>query len=296
MFGGVGTEKPCAAFASRWESPAGAGRDPPPGAEPLRKRTKEEHTIRKALIYGLTLTFALTLTACGQPRAEEPGAPDPAASAAVQTVSPETTEPTATPAPSEETPTAPVETDAQPAEDTAPEEIPAEQDPEDPGETVTTQPTEETETEAKPETIPTTKPTQPSGTAQTPPSSSEDMSAADQAILEAVRRNKEQRAKEGYNSGHGNLTDDAMEAIGSALSGGTPTTQPDTSSQGSTDQTQTPPDSGSVESDNVRTPAQTAAEDWIRQQLTGGSSDYTGGRDFTEEEIADIGSKLNVTN
>ena len=104
--------------------------------------------MRKALIYGLTLTFALTLTACGQPRAEEPGAPDPAASAAVQTASPEeTTKPTATPEPSEETPTAPAETDTQPAEDTAPEEIPAEEDPEDPGETVTTQPTEETETE-----------------------------------------------------------------------------------------------------------------------------------------------------
>lgn len=159
MFGGVGTEKPCAAFASRWESPAGAGRDPPPGAEPLRKRTKEEHTMRKALIYGLTLSIALTLTACGQLKAEEPSAPDPTASAAVQTVSPETTmEPTATPEPSEETPTAPAETDAQPAGDTT-TEPPAEdttpaQNPETPGETVTTQPTEETEPTAEPETTP----------------------------------------------------------------------------------------------------------------------------------------------
>ena len=123
--------------------------------------------MKKALIYGLTLSFALTLTACGQPKAEEPGAPDPAASAAVQTASPEeSTEPTATPEPSEETPTAPAETDAQPAEDTTPEEIPAEQDPEDPGETVTTQPTGETEptATAKPTTTPSTS------QVQTPPS------------------------------------------------------------------------------------------------------------------------------
>ncbi len=49
--------------------------------------------MKKALIYGLTLTFALTLTACGQPKAEEPGEPDPAASAAVQTASPEAAQP-----------------------------------------------------------------------------------------------------------------------------------------------------------------------------------------------------------
>lgn len=251
--------------------------------------------MRKALIYGLTLTFALTLTACGQPRAEEPGAPDPAASAAVQTTSPEeSTEPTATPEPSEETPTAPAETDAQPAESTT-TEPPAEQTPEAPGETVSTQPTGEMEptTTAKP----TTQPTKPStGQTQAPPSGENPTyEETEQAMIEAFWRGKEERAEEGYNSGHGNLTDEAMEAIGSSLSGGTQTTQPDTSSQDGTDQPQTPPDSGSVESENVRTPAQTAAEDWLRQQATGGSSDYTGGRDFTEEEIADIGSKLNVT-
>ena len=205
--------------------------------------------MKKALIYGLTLSIALTLTACGQPRAEEPGASAPAASAAVQTASPE----------------------------------------------------ESTEPTAKPETAPTTKPTQQTtqastGQTQTPPSSENPTyEETEQAMIEAFGETSKKLEEEGYNSGHGNLTDEAMEAIGSSLSGGTPTTQPDTSSQGSTDQTQTPPDSGSVESDNVRTPAQTAAEDWIRQQLTGGSSDYTGRRDFTEEEIADIGSKLNVT-
>ena len=110
--------------------------------------------MRKALIYGLTLSIALTLTACGQPKAEEPGAPDPAASAAVQTTSPEeSTEPTTTPEPSEETPTAPAETDAQPAESTT-TEPPAEQTAEAPNETETTQPTEETEPTAETETTP----------------------------------------------------------------------------------------------------------------------------------------------
>ena len=115
--------------------------------------------MKKALIYGLTLSIALTLTACGQPRAEEPGASAPAASAAVQTASPEeSTEPTATPEPSEETPTAPAETDTQPDEDTT-QEPPAEdttpeQPPETSGETETTRLTGETEPTAKPETTP----------------------------------------------------------------------------------------------------------------------------------------------
>lgn len=254
--------------------------------------------MRKALIYGLALSIALALTACGQPKAEEPGAPDPAASAAVQTASPEeTTEPTATPEPSEETPTAPAETDAQPDEDTATEppaeDTTPEQPPEDPGETVSTQPLEET----TPTTKPTQQTTKPSGetTIQTPPSSSTTYDTIEQVMLESLKKSEEDLAEQGYNSAHGELTDSAMEAIGSALSGGTPTIQPDTDSQDGTDRPQTPPDSGSIESDNVRTPAQTAAEDWLRQQATGGSSDYTGGRDFTEEEIADIGSKLNVT-
>ena len=252
--------------------------------------------MRKALIYGLTLSIALTLTACGQPKAEEPGAPDPAASAAVQTASPEEpTEPTATPEPSEETPTAPAETDAQPDED-ATTEPPAEQTPEAPGEAVSTQPPEETEPAST--TKPTTQTTKPStGQVQTPQSGGNlTYEETEQAMIEAFGETSKKLEEEGYNSGHGNLTDEAMEAIGSALTGGTPTTQPDTDSQDGTDHPQTPPDSGSVESNSVRTPAQTAAEDWIRQQLTGGSSDYTGGRDFTEEEIADIGSKLNVTN
>lgn len=247
--------------------------------------------MKKALIYGLTLTFALTLTACGQPKVEEPGAPDPAASLE------ENTEPATTPEPSEETPMAPAETYAQPDEDTAtePENTTPEQTPETPGETVSTQPTGETEPTTT--TKPTTQTTKPStGQTQAPPSGENPTyEETEQAMIEALRRNRENLEAQGYNTAHGELTDEAMEAIGSSLSGGTPTTQPDTDSQDGTDQSQTPPDSGSVESDNVRTPAQTAAEDWLRQQATGGSSDYTGGRNFTEEEIADIGSKLNVT-
>ena len=253
--------------------------------------------MRKALIYGLTLSIALTLTACGQPKAEEPSTPDPAASAAIQTASPEeSTEPTVTPEPSEETPTAPAETDTQTTEDTTtePENTTPEQTPEAPEETASTQQTEETET--APATRPTTQTTKPN-TDQTPPSGENPTyEETEQAMIEELRRSRENLEAQGYNTAHGELTDEAVEAIGSSLSGGTPTAQPDTDSQDGTGQPQTPPDSGSVESEDVRTPAQTAAEDWLWQQMTGGSSDYNDQRDFTDEEIADIGSKLNVTN
>ena len=184
--------------------------------------------MRKALIYGLTLSIALTLTACGQPKAEEPGAPDPAASAAVQTASPETTEPTATPEPSEETPTAPVETDTQPAGDTTtgPEDTTPEQAPEGPSETVTTQPTEE------PEPAPTTKPTtQPSGQgntdqAQTPPSASGQVTDAEiQAQIDAALKQQQEAIANGEVVGNGQVTQGGIEEIGNRLSGGQ-TTQP----------------------------------------------------------------------
>ena len=55
-------------FCVSMGKPSGGREVPTPGTEPLRKRTKEKHTMRKALIYGLTLTFVLMLTACGQPR------------------------------------------------------------------------------------------------------------------------------------------------------------------------------------------------------------------------------------
>ena len=65
--------------------------------------------MKKALLYALTLALALSLTACGQPKAEQPTDPAPSTSA------PET-------AP-EQTPAAPVETeDTQPPEETEPQE------------------------------------------------------------------------------------------------------------------------------------------------------------------------------
>ena len=131
-----------------------------PGGSHPRGRTIEKaneggtHHEKGADIRSDAEHCADALTACGQPKAEEPGAPDPAASAAVQTASPEeSTEPTTTPEPSEETPTAPAETDAQPAESTT-TEPPAEQTAEAPNETETTQPTEETEPTAETETTP----------------------------------------------------------------------------------------------------------------------------------------------
>ena len=182
--------------------------------------------MRKALIYGLTLTFALTLTACGQPKAEEPVEPDPAASAAVQTASPEeTTEPTATLEPSEGTPTALAETDAQPAEDTT-TEPPVEQTPEIPGETESTQQIEETEP------APTTKPnTQPSGQgntdqAQTPPSASGQVTDAEiQAQIDAALKQQQEAIANGEVVGNGQVTQGGIEEIGNRLSGGQ-TTQP----------------------------------------------------------------------
>lgn len=183
--------------------------------------------MRKALIYGLTLAFALTLTACGQPRAEEPGAPDPAASAAVQTASPEATmEPAATPESSEETPTAPAGMDTQPAGDTVPEETPEEQTPEGTGETESTQSPEETE----PTT--TVKPTtQPSGhgntdQAQTPPSASGQVTDAEiQAQIDAALKQQQEAIANGEVVGNGQVTQGGIEEISNRLSGGQ-TTQP----------------------------------------------------------------------
>ena len=66
--------------------------------------------MKKALLYALTLALALSLTSCGQPKAEQPTDPAPSTS------TPET-------AP-EQTPAAPVETeDTQPPEETESEEV-----------------------------------------------------------------------------------------------------------------------------------------------------------------------------
>ena len=80
--------------------------------------------MKKALIYALALALALSLTACGQPKAEQPTAPAPSTSAPEPIATPEPIKDT-TPEPEpEQTPAAPVETeDTQPPEETESEEV-----------------------------------------------------------------------------------------------------------------------------------------------------------------------------
>ena len=56
--------------------------------------------MKKALLYALTLALALSLTACGQPKTEQPTPPAPSTSAPVDTSTPE---PIATPEPIKDT-------------------------------------------------------------------------------------------------------------------------------------------------------------------------------------------------
>ena len=79
--------------------------------------------MKKALIYALALALALSLTACGQPKAEQPMDPAPSTSAPEPIATPEPIKDT-TPEPEpEQTPAAPVETeDTQPPEETESQE------------------------------------------------------------------------------------------------------------------------------------------------------------------------------
>ena len=79
--------------------------------------------MKKALIYALALALALSLTACGQPKAEQPTDPAPSTSAPEPIATPEPIKDT-TPEPEpEQTPATPVETeDTQPPEETEPQE------------------------------------------------------------------------------------------------------------------------------------------------------------------------------
>ena len=89
--------------------------------------------MKKMLIYALALALALSLTACGQPNAEQPTDPAPSTSAPEPIATPEPIKDTAPEPEPEQTPAAPVETeDTQPPEETAPEkqEEPTEQLPE----------------------------------------------------------------------------------------------------------------------------------------------------------------------
>ena len=79
--------------------------------------------MKKALIYALALALALSLTACSQPKTEQPTDPAPSTSAPEPIATPEPIKDT-TPEPEpEQTPAAPVETeDTQPPEETEPQE------------------------------------------------------------------------------------------------------------------------------------------------------------------------------
>ena len=80
--------------------------------------------MKKALLYALTLALALSLTACGQPKAEQPTDPAPSTLAPEPIATPEPIKDT-TPEPEpEQTPAAPVETeDTQPPEETEAQEV-----------------------------------------------------------------------------------------------------------------------------------------------------------------------------
>ena len=75
--------------------------------------------MKKALIYALALALALSLTACGQPKTEQPTDPAPSTSAPEPIATPEPIKDTAPEPEPEQTPAAPVETeDTQPPEET----------------------------------------------------------------------------------------------------------------------------------------------------------------------------------
>ncbi|MEY8262445.1 SH3 domain-containing protein [Oscillospiraceae bacterium 50-60] len=79
--------------------------------------------MKKALIYALALALALSLTACGQPKAEQPTDPAPGTSAPEPIATPEPIKDTAPEPEPEQTPAAPVETeDTQPPEETESQE------------------------------------------------------------------------------------------------------------------------------------------------------------------------------
>ena len=79
--------------------------------------------MKKALIYALALALALSLTACSQPKTEQPTDPAPSTSAPEPIATPEPIKDTAPEPEPEQTPAAPVETeDTQPPEETEPQE------------------------------------------------------------------------------------------------------------------------------------------------------------------------------
>ena len=79
--------------------------------------------MKKALLYALALALALSLTACSQPKTEQPTDPAPSTSAPEPIATPEPIKDTAPEPEPEQTPAAPVETeDTQPPEETESQE------------------------------------------------------------------------------------------------------------------------------------------------------------------------------
>ena len=79
--------------------------------------------MKKALIYALALALAFSLTACGQPKTEQPTDPAPSTSAPEPIATPEPIKDTAPEPEPEQTPAAPVETeDTQPPAETESQE------------------------------------------------------------------------------------------------------------------------------------------------------------------------------
>ena len=80
--------------------------------------------MKKALIYALALALAVSLTACGQSKTEQPTDPAPSTSTPEPIATPEPIKDTAPEPEPEQTPAAPVETeDTQPPEETESEEV-----------------------------------------------------------------------------------------------------------------------------------------------------------------------------
>lgn len=80
--------------------------------------------MKKALIYALALALALSLTACGQPKTEQPTDPAPSTLAPEPIATPEPIKDTTPETAPEQTPAAPVETeDTQPPEETEAQEV-----------------------------------------------------------------------------------------------------------------------------------------------------------------------------
>ena len=125
-FGGVGIYNPCAAFVVLMGKPTGGREIPPPRAITIKTERKimwKENHSEKDAHYALALALALSLTACGQPNAEQPTDPAPSTSVPEPIAPPEPIKDPAPESEPEQTPAAPVETeDTQPPEETESQE------------------------------------------------------------------------------------------------------------------------------------------------------------------------------